>query len=149
MLSSACKNRLENWKFTSALRSAEKGSRPTGAEHETIEALSMVFGNSGWFDGTIGAIVEAAVARLLAGYPDRDDTDRVFGVDWQRRLRHWEFASAHASAHRLSKNESRTVEALTGAFGDVADFDGHLQPILWAAIDRVLDGWPDTAEAAR
>jgi hypothetical protein len=147
MLSSACKNRLENWKFTSALRYAERGSRATSAEYETISALSLVFGNSGGFGGTIGAIVAAAVARLLDGYEADDEPDPVFAEEWKRRLRHWEFASAwqHLIEGGSSKNVAQTVEALAHGFGDTADFDGLLTPIVNAAVDRLLDDWPDTA----
>lgn len=149
MLSALCVNRLENWKFASALGYAEKGSTPTDSEREAIEALSAVFGNCGWFGGSTGVIVGAAVDRVVTGYDNDYDPDRVFAEAWERHLWRWEFESAaRASVQRrlMSKRETAVVEALAQSFGDVADFDGPLQPVLWAAIDRVLDGWPDTTE---
>lgn len=59
-------SRLVNWKFSSALQYAEReGSGVTDEEMELIRALSITYGNSGWFEGAMGSIVQAAVAHLL------------------------------------------------------------------------------------
>lgn len=74
LLGETCKERLENWKFDSALRDMDEGPfQPTSNEAGTIRALSATFGNSGWFNGSLGDVVRAAVQRLLDGYPDEDE----------------------------------------------------------------------------
>ena len=59
-------NRLYNWKFDSALRFAkEQSSLPTSDEILAIKALADTFGNCGWFDGSLGRVVRAAVHDLI------------------------------------------------------------------------------------
>lgn len=65
MLSERVKDRLAEWKFASAssymLEDEVDGPAPTEHERETVEALSTTFGNCGWFDGSLGDVVRAAV----------------------------------------------------------------------------------------
>ena len=55
-------SRLRNWKFDSALRYV-------GGEEdaEVVYALAESFGNSGWFDGSMGVIVGALVDLMTGG----------------------------------------------------------------------------------
>lgn len=50
------KNRLENWKFASAyaalfMQDRDGSVTSITTEHNTVRALSEVFGNCGWFEG--------------------------------------------------------------------------------------------------
>ena len=55
--------RLENWKFQQALTALPKEAPLT--VRETTAALAASFGDTGWFDGHVGQLVEAVVALLL------------------------------------------------------------------------------------
>jgi hypothetical protein len=54
-------NRLENWKFESALKHLRGQPR---AVQSSVRALSRLLGNSGWLDGDIGELVTLAVEDL-------------------------------------------------------------------------------------
>jgi hypothetical protein len=47
-----------------------RGPEPTEHERQVVEALSTTFGNCGWFDGSLGDVVRAAVGYL--GVPEED-----------------------------------------------------------------------------
>jgi hypothetical protein len=70
VISESVKDRLRNWKFLTAAgildeETGEPGMPvPTDAERETVGALARAFGNCGWFEGTMGDIVRAAVWSL-------------------------------------------------------------------------------------
>lgn len=63
MLSEDCQGRLDNWKFDQARDYLD--ATATGDERELVEALAATFGNSGWFAGSMGVIVGAAVEYLI------------------------------------------------------------------------------------
>lgn len=67
-MNAQCRNRIENWKFTSAMATYEAVVSDED-EHQILLALSETFGNCGWFDGAMGTIVGAAVAWLLREKP--------------------------------------------------------------------------------
>jgi hypothetical protein len=56
-------NQLYNWKFTSAL-SNMSGEEP---EYALVQALSVLLGDSGWFEGSLGQVVDAMVTLVLHG----------------------------------------------------------------------------------
>jgi hypothetical protein len=56
-------NRVENWKFADARTKMPK----THPDYALVECLAGLFGNCGWFDGEIGALVEMVVERIIAG----------------------------------------------------------------------------------
>lgn len=62
-------NRLYNWKFDTArsylVRQQELGEVfPTVEEVDTIHALAITFGNSGWFGGSMADVVRAALRSI-------------------------------------------------------------------------------------
>jgi len=54
-------DRLDNWKFTSATSYLEEESEEI---NNLVNLLSGLFGNCGWFDGSIGNLVQAVVDPL-------------------------------------------------------------------------------------
>jgi hypothetical protein len=87
------KDRLENWKFASAQTSLRDQSRvgfatPTEVELDTVNALSSVFGNCGWFDGDLGCVVRAAVMFLASESPGSVEWDRSV-AEWRDSFRAW------------------------------------------------------------
>lgn len=56
-------NRLYNWKFNSAIRYLDDSV--SEKDKEIIVALREMFGNSGWFDGTLGLLVNRVVNGLI------------------------------------------------------------------------------------
>lgn len=52
------------WKFADALALA---SKRTVIRYELLATLARLFGNSGWFDGDVGALVACAVDEILSG----------------------------------------------------------------------------------
>lgn len=78
MLNDKVKDRLLNWKFESARRilldeayGATGASNPASDELETVIALAQMFGDSGWFWGSMADVVRAAVWYL--GVVDPED----------------------------------------------------------------------------
>jgi len=63
-------NRLYNWKFDQALRSIRGDANVVPRESQAIQALADAFGNSGWFDGLMGRIVQLAVHDLIGDVDD-------------------------------------------------------------------------------
>lgn len=63
MLNPVVRNRIENWKFSSA--KAALDSDATEGERHLVEVLATQCGNSDWFDGALGELVSVAVAELL------------------------------------------------------------------------------------
>jgi hypothetical protein len=59
-LTEECQGRLLNWKFGQALRQLTPDA--TEGERELVTALTEVFGDVGWFDGSMATIVAAALA---------------------------------------------------------------------------------------
>lgn len=57
-------SRLSNYKFKSALDHLEGESEKVKT---IVEALANTFENSGWFGGSMGDIVDAAVTLLIGG----------------------------------------------------------------------------------
>lgn len=57
-------SRLDNWKFETAHRYATELGLDEN-DLEVIKVLSDTFGDCGWFDGSMGVIVGAAVDSLL------------------------------------------------------------------------------------
>jgi hypothetical protein len=77
----------------------------------------------------------------------------TLGPACRSRLDNWKFTSAHAAMldeqpdHAMpSVNESETVRALMITFGNVGYFSGELSSVVRAAVQRLLDGWPDEPE---
>jgi hypothetical protein len=69
-LTDQVKDRLYNWKFASACGLLHEqilagDVTPTADEQDTIEALSRMFTNCGWFDGDFGVVVGVAVRSLI------------------------------------------------------------------------------------
>lgn len=61
-------SRLSNWKFNTALLILDNAgvrNRLLPGDADAIEALAQLFGDSGYFDGAVGDLVEYAVGRLL------------------------------------------------------------------------------------
>lgn len=58
-------NRLANWKFNDAAKEILTHPEPEEIAN-VIHALSETFGNSGWFSGSMGEIVTAAVQWTIA-----------------------------------------------------------------------------------
>ncbi|WP_280479131.1 hypothetical protein [Nocardia asiatica] len=135
-LSPACRNRLENWKFTSA---QSVSPRERSQERDLIKALSDTFGNAGGFHGLMADVVTAAVARLLDGAQDNSEPSER----WRRYLENGEFARALAHADpNMSDRELRTLRALSAMFADDGQFDGSLGEVVQAASEKLLGGWP-------
>jgi hypothetical protein len=67
-LSEECADRLYNWKFEQAL---DYLGGATSGERQLVEALSATFGNSGWFGGSLGIIINAALRTLMPEEEDR------------------------------------------------------------------------------
>ena len=63
MLTPDCKSRLRNWKFEQAAKYLTPEA--TGEERETVEALASLLGNSGWFFGNLGTLVDVVVETLM------------------------------------------------------------------------------------
>jgi hypothetical protein len=84
MLSEETIGRLENWKFASA--EAFMKAQPTPAtENEAVlvEALSVMLGNSGWFDGHLGTVVAYALDSFISSQPAASSTTLVpYTVLW-------------------------------------------------------------------
>jgi len=59
MLNEKLKSRVENWKFESALKYID--DKVTDGEKEIIKALARLFGNSGWFYGDMGILVDTVL----------------------------------------------------------------------------------------
>ena len=59
--------RLYNWKFDQATRYLE--GEPASLQH-TVTVLARLFGDSGWFGGDMGLLVNVVVESL--GVPGRD-----------------------------------------------------------------------------
>lgn len=53
----------------------------TEVEISTVNALSSVFGDCGWFDGDLGCVVRAAVMFLASESPE--------SVEWDRSVTEW------------------------------------------------------------
>lgn len=71
MLGERVKTRICNWKFSQAWELLEgELAAGTATDHElaTLRALSDLVGNAGWFGGSLGTVVDAAVRTLI---PDR------------------------------------------------------------------------------
>lgn len=61
-------NRLYNWKFDQAVYALEHRQGDvvaTPRETEAINTLSEAFGDSGWFGGVMGRVVQLAVHDLI------------------------------------------------------------------------------------
>ena len=56
------KNRLENWKFKDAQKFL--GGEPDPVA-DIVDALANNFGNSGWLEGDMGLIIQAAIDSLI------------------------------------------------------------------------------------
>lgn len=54
-------SRLNNWKFAQALQYTNAETKNV----EVITALAMLFGNSGWFQGQIGILLDYVVEYLI------------------------------------------------------------------------------------
>lgn len=54
-------NRIQNWKFQSALKMME----PEAEEYQIVKALAEMFGDCGIFDGKMGLIVTIVVSYLI------------------------------------------------------------------------------------
>ena len=65
MLTPDCKSRLRNWKFEQAAKYLTPEA--TREERETVEALASLLGNSGWFFGDLGTLVDVVVDTLAHG----------------------------------------------------------------------------------
>lgn len=65
-------NRLQNWKFNQGLTGAENDPDVTQKERDLLHVLSRLFGNSGWFDGDMGALVDAALDSIIVSEPDEE-----------------------------------------------------------------------------
>lgn len=61
--------RLENWKFESAKMYVDFDVSVD--ERLVIEALADTYGNCGWFEGSMGLIIGAAVEALIGGLIER------------------------------------------------------------------------------
>ena len=57
------KSRLFNWKFEQALQYVDGGVDLD--DLEVIKALARLFGNCGWFEGDVGALVSVVVSSLI------------------------------------------------------------------------------------
>lgn len=145
MLSDRCKNRLENWKFQSAHWCAST-SEASESEQAVVEALASAFGNSGWFGGALGVIVEAAVDKLVSsGWRDAEEVS----ARWMRHLDDGELRAGYELALRegASPGAMRVVEALLALYGDSVYFsDSSMGLVAGAAIARLAEDWPDTKE---
>lgn len=74
MLSQHVHRRLANWKFAQAQDALSRQSQEaTDEERMVVAALASAFGNSGWFDGSMGIIVNAALLRIGVAAEDGDD----------------------------------------------------------------------------
>jgi hypothetical protein len=62
-------DRLENWKFNTAAAYIEgednQRSRLNDELKEAIRLLSRLYGNSGWFEGDMGALVRVYVDKVV------------------------------------------------------------------------------------
>ncbi len=74
--------RLYNWKFKQALAYLDGQPDEVG---ELVRVLAATFGSGGWEDGNMGAIVSAAVRRLIG--TDTSDEAAVGGDIWRKAFR--------------------------------------------------------------
>jgi hypothetical protein len=64
-------SRLVNWKFGQALQHL-RDDHPWDVQ-DLVKSLAMTFGSPGWFDGTMSAIVRAAIDSLM---PEEDEDEK-------------------------------------------------------------------------
>lgn len=60
------RGRVHNWKFSSALLHLDGEAEDVQI---TVQTLATMFGNVGWFEGTMATMVERAVNSLLQEEP--------------------------------------------------------------------------------
>lgn len=69
---------LENWEFKAAWECYQE--LPSGDRHDEeaaalVGTLAALLGDSGWFEGPLGDVIDAAVDYLLTGF--EDETEEV------------------------------------------------------------------------
>lgn len=78
MLSDDTIGRLQNWKFSQAEAFMASQVEPaTETEISLVEALSVTFGNPGWFDGGMSVIISAALSTIVPAEPAAADTNSM------------------------------------------------------------------------
>lgn len=123
-LSPRIRDRLQNWKFSTALQFAQQYNDETGNvtedEMTTLEALAGTLGNSGWIiDGSLSDVIRAAVAWLLGQPLDASPDWRPLADD--------------------AKSRSKAIHPSTGRYGqdqklcNDTQHHHHQAPRIWCA----------------